>query len=163
MTFQTLNDYIDEIGDSLEHRGFSDQEIDTYFLQHFGKKGMKWGVRRQRRTNALLNVAKGKGTKSEKVRAALTVNAYDLVRGRGLKGAAKIKGEAQRASQNRIKSGNAKVRDRIRQVGGTKYQDIFPTGKSSKNTKAAVGASVAGAIVVGQLGGMALRSIQKSG
>lgn len=40
------DDQIDAIGFGLEAEGLSHSEIDDYFLQHYGKKGMKWGVRR---------------------------------------------------------------------------------------------------------------------
>lgn len=40
-------DELDKVGLALEHSGMSDDEIDSYFLEHFGVKGMKWGVRRQ--------------------------------------------------------------------------------------------------------------------
>lgn len=36
---------VDEIGDFLEQQGFSDESIDDY-LEHFGIKGQRWGVRR---------------------------------------------------------------------------------------------------------------------
>lgn len=35
----------DQIGEYLEHQGATDEEIDD-FLEHFGVKGMQWGVRR---------------------------------------------------------------------------------------------------------------------
>lgn len=37
---------LDDIGFMLEEKGMSHSQIDTYFLQHHGVKGMKWGVRR---------------------------------------------------------------------------------------------------------------------
>lgn len=41
-------DEILEIGFALEEGGLSHSEIDAYFA-HYGKPGMKWGVRRSRR------------------------------------------------------------------------------------------------------------------
>lgn len=38
----------DMMGIFLEHEGFSDEAIDD-FLEHFGVRGQKWGVRRQSR------------------------------------------------------------------------------------------------------------------
>lgn len=37
---------VDEIGQYLEQSGMSDDEIDAHFLEHYGKKGMKWGQRK---------------------------------------------------------------------------------------------------------------------
>lgn len=45
---EAFEEYVDALGSYLEHNGFSDDEIDAYFLEHYGKKGMKWGVRRGR-------------------------------------------------------------------------------------------------------------------
>lgn len=43
----------------LEHKGFSDDEIDKYFLEHYGVSGMKWGVRRAQAIN-VRRAARGK-------------------------------------------------------------------------------------------------------
>lgn len=43
---QAFDDYVDTLGAFLEHSGFSDEDIDEYFLEHVGVKGMKWGVRK---------------------------------------------------------------------------------------------------------------------
>lgn len=37
---------IDDIGFMLEEKGLTHEEIDEYF-EHYGTKGMKWGVRRE--------------------------------------------------------------------------------------------------------------------
>lgn len=39
---------IDDIGFMLEEKGMSHSQIDMYFLNHHGLKGMKWNVRRQK-------------------------------------------------------------------------------------------------------------------
>lgn len=49
---------IEEIGSRLEHNGLTDDEIDAHFLEHFGVKGMKWGVRRQKAVAAAKQRAK---------------------------------------------------------------------------------------------------------
>lgn len=43
------DEQIDIYGDIMEHAGFSDDKIDQYFLEHYGTKGMQWGVRKERR------------------------------------------------------------------------------------------------------------------
>jgi hypothetical protein len=42
------------IGTSLQHMGFSDDQIDDYF-EHHGVKGMHWGVRGTRRVQKILD------------------------------------------------------------------------------------------------------------
>jgi hypothetical protein len=150
---------VDEVGEILEHQGLSDDEIDAFF-EHQGVKGMRWGVRRQRRVNTLLKVGSGKGTLGEKARAAWQVSTLDFIRGHGsLKKAANIRGTRQKLRNDRINKGEASVRDKIAFYGGTKYQDILPTGKSEHNTKAAVGATIAGALVAAWAGGVVSRGL----
>ncbi len=132
---------------------------DIDFLTHAGVKGMKWGVRRQRRANTHVNVGKGKGTKSERLRSAATVSPLDLARGKGFKGAARIRGKRQTERNARVAAGEASVKDKIAFYGGSRYQDMFPTGKSSNNTKAAIGASVVGVIIASQVSGMVGRAL----
>ncbi len=146
----------DQIGEFLEHQGLSDEEIDDYFLnekgedwlEHHGVKGQQWGVRRNRRANSLAEVGSGKGTTTQKLRALATMTPLDILRGRGLKTAARIRSTRQLARNERVKEGEASVKDKIAFYGGSRYQDIFPTGKPATNTHAMLGASIAGAIVV---------------
>lgn len=128
------------------------------FLEHFGVKGMRWGVRRDNRANTLVRVGRGQGTKSQKVRAALTTSPLDIVKGRGLKGGALRRGQRQLARNSRVRSGEASVKDKLAYYGGSRYQDIIPTGKARSNTAAAVGASIAGVLLV-NVGSQAVGSI----
>ena len=136
------------IGTMLEEKGFSHSQIDEYFLEHFGVAGMKWGVRRNRRANTLAKVGRGEGTKGEKLRAYSQLSPLDIAKGRGLRGGARVRGNRQLQRNARVKAGEGSVRDKLAFVGGSRYQDIFPTGKSAGNTKAAVGASIAGVLLV---------------
>lgn len=52
-----FDDYIDTLGSYLEHKGFTDDDIDEYFLEHFGVKGMKWGTRTGRQKVAIAGVS----------------------------------------------------------------------------------------------------------
>lgn len=76
MSELTANE-IDLIGNTLEHQGLTDDEIDNYFLEHHGVKGQKWGVRRSKgraagRTQAIKKgVIRGK-SRSEKAGMAFT-------------------------------------------------------------------------------------------
>jgi len=123
-------------------------QVDIDWLEHHGVKGQQWGVRRQRRAGMLKKVGQGKGTRSEKIRAGMQVSALDLVRGKGFKGAARVRGERQVARNDRMKKGEASIKDRMAYIGGTRAQDILPTGKGPNNHKAAIGASVAGVVLL---------------
>lgn len=125
-----------------------DQEVED-ILEHFGVRGQKWGVRRERRANLLVKVGEGKATRIEKIRAGATTSALDLYRGKGFKGGAAIRGARTISRNARVKSGESSVRDKLVYYGGTKYQDVVPTKKGAHNTKAAVGATIAGVMLVG--------------
>ena len=128
------------------------------FLAHYGVKGMKWGVRRDRRANNLVKVGAGRGSATDKLRAYAFTSPYDRVKGKGLRGGAARRGTRQLARNARVRAGESSAKDKLLFYGGSKHQDIFPTGKSSVNTTAAIGASIAGVILVNQ--GMTL--VQKS-
>lgn len=55
------------IGSNLEREGLSHEEIDDYFLEHYGVKGMKWGVRRARATKVVDSGLRG-GRKERLIR-----------------------------------------------------------------------------------------------
>jgi hypothetical protein len=44
---------IDVLGNMLEDKGMSHSDIDAYFLEHFGVKGMRWGVRQNKAKTGL--------------------------------------------------------------------------------------------------------------
>lgn len=148
-----------EIGTFLEAQGLSDESIDI-FLEHYGAKGMKWGVRRDRRANNLAEV--GIGENGSRLRALARYTPLDALKFRGLKKASGIRGERQLSRNARVRAGESSMRDKLVYYGGTKLQDIIPTGKSASNTRAAAGASIAGAMLIG-IGMQAFKRLSSSG
>lgn len=57
---------IDVIGMELERKGLSHSEIDDYF-EHHGVKGMKWGVRKQRRHDRQLRRIQGRVDRTARI------------------------------------------------------------------------------------------------
>lgn len=89
----------------------SQEEVDD-FLEHVGVKGMKWGVRRQKRLDRLNRVAKGKSTRGERARVLLTETSnLSLGRHGGLQGAAANRAKQLAARKKRIQKGQATVKD----------------------------------------------------
>ena len=136
------------------------------FLEHFGIKGMQWGVRRDRRAAALVKVGSGQGTTSQKVRALARYTPLDAVKLRGLKKASRIRGERQLARNARVHAGESSVKDKIMFFGGVKLQDIIPTTGEKRFDgsagKAAIGASIAGALLLG-VGRIAISNLTSTG
>jgi hypothetical protein len=124
--------------------------ITNNFLEHFGVKGQKWGIRNKRRTNLHIKVGQGKGTPTEKLRSAYDLGPIDVIKGRGFKGGAARKGARQRTAAENIAKGQPTVRNILTRAASVRQQDILPTSKSAHNTKAAVGSSIVAAILVHQ-------------
>lgn len=106
------------------------------YLEHYGVKGMKWGVRRNRRAESLARVGRGEGTKGEKLKALGSVSVVDLVAGKGIKGAAKRRSDAQLERNKRVQSGKANIRDKMSYYGGTRIQDLAPSKTTTSSSKA---------------------------
>lgn len=83
---------------------------DIDFLEHFGVKGMKWGVRQQRRLDMTKRVAAGKGSFGDKVRVGSAQTAFTYKKGGdGLKGAAKLQVKDLENLKTRMKLGRTTV------------------------------------------------------
>jgi hypothetical protein len=137
----------------------TDQAVDE-FLEHHGVRGQKWGVRKLRRTQNFQQVGAGKGTTSQKFRAGYNTGPIDLVKGRGFRGGAARKGARQANANQLVNSGHRTTRATLTRLAGMRYQDVIPTNKAATNTTAAVGASLAGVILV-KAGTTAVKKLAK--
>ena len=111
------------------------------FLAHYGKKGMKWGIKsvgsriatrnttmEQNRINRLKRVSSGKGKKGERTKAALmNVSLLDLARGGGLKGASKIALKRKKKAVtrlNKLTRGNKTTQNILTGLYGVRFRDL---------------------------------------
>lgn len=108
------------------------------FLEHQGVKGMKWGVRRDRRVVRLSRAGVKGGSKLSKIRNIGNIGPVDFVKGRGLTGAAKRKSTRQKQRNKRIRQGKATARDRLAFYGGTRAQDLIPVRRKNVGKKTIV-------------------------
>lgn len=97
-------------------------------LEHFGKKGMKWGVRRQKDLDRITRVASGHGSKLDKINVGLTrVSSANVRKQKGLQGAAKVKVRELEVRKARILKGKATVGDLLAIHGGDRIVDTSVT------------------------------------
>jgi hypothetical protein len=98
------------------------------FIEHFGKKGMKWGVRRQKRLARAQRVATGKSSKGETAAFLLTdTSRASVKRNKGVAGAAASRVRELKGRKERIQKGEAKVKDMLALYGGDR---LWITGKA---------------------------------
>lgn len=134
------DDLIFVIGSRLEDEGLSHAEIDDYFLEHYGVKGMKWGVRRTRRIQKSIDRTKriADGTASVK----------DRVLGSAItkKGAQR---QLQRGANNQAKmlAGKRKTSSLMAKAYGIKVQDLDYGVKGDANAKLDSGQKAAIALI----------------
>ncbi len=117
---------------------------DVEFLEHFGVKGMKWGVRRvnsdgnarnlgnrnndraQKLFDRISRVASGNASKRDKLITGLyNVNVTDLVRAKGsVQGASKLVLDRATKNQAKIANGKNKVNDILAKVYGVNVSQL---------------------------------------
>jgi hypothetical protein len=108
------------------------KEFDTpeAALEHFGVKGMKWGVRKgytsriSNKAAAARRVSEGKASVVDKVRIHGTTSSADFIKGGGFKGGARVRADRDEAHVQRINEGKATTLDLIKLYGGARITDI---------------------------------------
>lgn len=132
------------------------------YLEHFGVKGMKWGVRRERRVQALERAAKKGGPVISKVRAFPiwgpgAIGPIDFAVGRGIRGGSARKARRIRGQLKRRNQGKSTALDIIKRYGSTRVLDLIPVRtknikkKTGKGADYAVVAAAGAAFVAGHL------------
>lgn len=150
-------------------------QVDELLLQHFnvdlehaGVKGMKWGVRRERRQQALVRAGTKGGYKSSRVRGAVgRLGPIDLIRGRGIRKGLERKAVRVGGQLERHAKGKATTMDLIKRYGSTRVTDLVPVRSSRAGKKTthkadiaivtAAGALIAARIIANQAAKRALR------
>lgn len=96
------------------------------FLAHYGVKGMKWGKRKQAALESNTRLAKGEGTKKDKLKLGLTVSGLELLKARG-SGAriAQMRMNKLVNQKSRMESGQATLRDKLETIGSKSLVEIL--------------------------------------
>lgn len=107
-------------------------------LTHYGVKGMKWGVRKQRtgrlnvRASRLERVASGKGSVRDKATTIAGTTVYGAVKSRGsLKKDAARRAENLRGQERRLATGKTKTTDLLKAYGSTTIVGLGTYGVSA--------------------------------
>lgn len=107
------------------------------FLEHYGKKGMKWGVRksrgildsnqakRQKQADRLKRVGNKNSNLRDKGVAALTTGTHHVVLAGGARKGAARKGQKLQEHIDRVEKGEVKVKDILRIAGSTSYRTVY--------------------------------------
>lgn len=126
---------------------------DLDFLEHAGVKGMKWGVRRNRRAQAFAKRGAGKANLAEKAYVQTHLGLIDRAKGHGTKGGAARKGARLLGRNARVQSGKASAKDLLLYYGTTKQKDLVPVRSKNQHIsdptrKALSAATATGALMV---------------
>lgn len=106
---------------------------EEYYLEHFGVKGMKWGVRRQRRVERLARAGQKNSPYATRTRASQNLGPVDLIRGRGVRGGAARKAVRVQGQLDRYNRGKATTMDKIKRFGSTRLLDLVPVKEKNIN------------------------------
>lgn len=99
-------------------------------VEHFGVKGMRWGVRRTRNVqkrsiDPLKRVASGEGSKRDKAKVALrNYTIGDLAKGRSLKKSAARRVDIIKKNQDKVNAGQDRVRNVLALTAGVRIKDL---------------------------------------
>ena len=104
-------------------------------LEHFGVKGMHWGVRKarrvekqnarvQKRVDAVRRVAEGGGNRRDKIRVSFSTTTFDALMSRNNQEMAQRTLNRMQKHQSKILAGKRKTQDILARAQGVRYRDL---------------------------------------
>lgn len=117
------------------------------FLAHYGVKGMKWGVRKQRQADSLRRVSQGRGSKGDTAKAVAGMKTSEFVRGGG--SFKKAAGKKADRIESKISKNNAKrdARDATRAKASAARADAKAKRSFTGGKKIAADVLITGGLV----------------
>jgi len=95
-------------------------------VRHFGVKGMKWGVRKQKELDSLNRIAAGKGKTAETILLVANTGLPELLARKGSpRKIAAGRAAILQAQKKRIESGDSTKLDRINRALNTSLIDLI--------------------------------------
>lgn len=96
-------------------------------LEHYGTKGMKWGVRKEAALQRNTRLATGTASRREKLGYKLSVSGLDLYVAKkgGFSSVAQMRMTALQQQKDRINRGEATVRDKLDRQLNTPIIDLI--------------------------------------
>lgn len=118
------------------------------YLAHFGVKGMRWGVRRERRLQRANRVASGTASKRDRIGFSLTdTSNASVIRNKGLQGAASVRAKDSNRS---LSSAQKQRKQMLKNNEISKAQYNAGTARFGRNLALGVLAGVGAGVLVGK-------------
>ena len=142
---------------------------DVEFLEHFGKKGMRWGVRNEVRLERAKAVASGTANKLETVRFASTDTSSRVIKRTGsVQAAAKLRESQLQARKDRVIAGKGTAKDFLALHGGDRLVPSIKlegskVDKAPRAERTAAGRKMVAATLAGGIGIATVYSLSTRG
>lgn len=99
------------------------------FLAHYGKKGMKWGQRKNRESSQILNYKKKQAANTSvfgSLRSLNGVTGVDVIKNRGnVRKAVASRNQKNVDTIDRVRTGQASAADMLKVYGSVSVADVY--------------------------------------